>query len=113
MSQPYAAGSLMSNVDDLVKWDAAVSAGKLLSATSWAKAFTGYRLTTGEDTRYGFGWQLGTYDGHDIVRHGGGIPGYSTQVLRMPADHVYVVVLTNSDAPPRSPKTERSESPRK
>ena len=53
---------------------------------------------------YGFGWQLGTYDGHDIVRHGGGIPGYSTKVLRMPADHVYVVVLTNSDAPPRSPE---------
>ena len=104
MAQPYAAGSLMSNVDDLAKWDAAVSAGKLLSAASWAKAFTGYRLTTGEDTRYGFGWQLGTYDGHDLVRHGGGIPGYETHVLRMPADHVYVVVLTNSDAPPRSPE---------
>ena len=59
MAQPYAGGSLMSNVDDLVTWDAAVSAGKLLSAASWAKAFTGYRLTTGEDTRYGFGWQLG------------------------------------------------------
>jgi D-alanyl-D-alanine carboxypeptidase len=104
MSQPYAAGSLMSNVDDLVKWDAAVSAGTLLSATSWEKAFTGYRLTSREDTRYGFGWQLGTYGGHDIVHHGGGIPGYSTHVLRMPADHVYVVVLTNSDAPPRNPQ---------
>jgi len=103
MAQPYAAGSLMSNIDDLATWDAAVSAGKLLSAALWAKAFTGYRLTTGEDTRYGFGWELRTYDGHDIVRHGGGIPGYSTVVLRMPADHLYVAVLTNSDAPPRSP----------
>jgi CubicO group peptidase (beta-lactamase class C family) len=104
MSQPYAAGSLMSNVDDLVKWDAAVSAGQLLSATAWAKAFTGYRLTTREDTRYGFGWQLGKYGDRDIVHHGGGIPGYSTHVLRMPADRVYVVVLANSDAPPRNPE---------
>jgi CubicO group peptidase (beta-lactamase class C family) len=104
MAQPYAAGSLMSNVDDLVKWDAAVSAKRLLSAASWAKAFEGYRLSTGVDTRYALGWQLGTYEGHEIVHHGGGIPGYTTQVLRMPGDQVYVVVLTNSDTPPHSPE---------
>lgn len=104
MSQPYAAGSLMSNVDDMVKWDAAVSAGKLLAADSWTKAFTGYRLAGGQDSRYGFGWQLGSYERHEIVRHGGGIPGYSTYVLRMPADHVYVVVLSNSDVPTLTPE---------
>jgi D-alanyl-D-alanine carboxypeptidase len=32
MSQPYAAGSIVSTVDDLAKWDAAVSSGKLLKA---------------------------------------------------------------------------------
>jgi CubicO group peptidase (beta-lactamase class C family) len=104
MTQPYAAGSLMSNIDDLAKWDAAVSAGKLLSADSWTKTFRGFRLANGEDTRYGFGWQLGAYDGHEIVHHAGGIVGYVTQVLRMPADRVYVAVLTNSDAPPGDPE---------
>jgi CubicO group peptidase (beta-lactamase class C family) len=100
MAQPYAAGALMSNVDDLALWDAAVSAGKLISAASWKRAFTGYRLANGEDSRYGYGWELGSYDGHPIVHHGGGIPGYNTEVLRMPDDHVYVAVLTNSDSPP-------------
>ncbi len=100
MAQPYAAGSLMSTVDDLALWDAAVSAGKLLTAPSWKRAFAGYSLADGEDSRYGYGWQLGAYEGHPIVHHGGGIPGYNVEVLRLPDDRVYVAVLFNSDSPP-------------
>jgi CubicO group peptidase (beta-lactamase class C family) len=39
MSVPYAAGALVSTVDDLARWDAAVSSGKLLKASSWHRAF--------------------------------------------------------------------------
>ena len=38
-TQPYAAGALVSSVDDLAKWDAAIADGKLLSAESWRKLF--------------------------------------------------------------------------
>jgi D-alanyl-D-alanine carboxypeptidase len=100
MMQPYAAGSLMSNVDDLAAWDAAVSSGKLLAKSSWDRAFTGFKLANGEDTRYGYGWQLNAYEGHSIIHHGGGIPGYATETLRMPQDRVYVAALSNSDDPP-------------
>ena len=34
MSGVYAAGALVSTVDDLARWDAAVSSGKVLKATS-------------------------------------------------------------------------------
>jgi CubicO group peptidase (beta-lactamase class C family) len=105
MAQPYAAGSLMSSVDDLALWDAAVSSGRLISPVSWRKALTGHRLPDGEETRYGFGWQLGSYQGHAVIHHGGGIPGYVTEVFRMPADHLYVAVLTNSDSPSIDPDT--------
>jgi D-alanyl-D-alanine carboxypeptidase len=98
MSQPYAAGALMSSVDDLAIWDAAVSAGKLLSKASWDHAFTPYKLIDGDDTHYGFGWSIEAYDGHSIVRHNGGIFGYVSEVARLPDDHVYVAMLTNSDA---------------
>jgi D-alanyl-D-alanine carboxypeptidase len=97
MTQPYAAGSLMSSVDDLAIWDAAVSAGKLLSKASWDHAFTPYKLANGDDTHYGFGWSIDAYDGHSIVRHNGGIFGYVSEVARLPNDHVYVALLTNSD----------------
>ena len=97
MTQPYAAGSLMSSVDDLAIWDAAISAGKLLSKASWDRAFTSYKLADGDDTHYGYGWVIDAYDGHSIVRHNGGIFGYVSEVARLPEDHVYVAMLTNSD----------------
>jgi hypothetical protein len=97
MTQPHAAGALMSSVDDLALWDAAVSSGKLLSKDSWDRAFTGYKLANGEDTHYGYGWQTDAYDGHPIIRHSGGIFGYASQVTRLPRDRVYVAMLTNTD----------------
>jgi CubicO group peptidase (beta-lactamase class C family) len=99
MSQPYAAGSLMSTVDDLAIWDAAVSSGKLLTKASWERAFAGYKLSSGESTGYGYGWQTDSFEGHPIIRHNGGIFGYVSEVARLPKDGVFVAMLTNSDGP--------------
>nr|WP_315485008.1 serine hydrolase [uncultured Undibacterium sp.] len=97
MTQPYAAGSLTSTVDDLAKWDAAVSAGKLLKAEHWKRAFTSYKLKNGQDTNYGYGWGIGQFESQAMISHGGGIPGFSTFALSLPKDKVYVAVLTNAD----------------
>jgi len=98
MTQPYAAGSLVSTVDDLARWDAAVSSGKLLKAASWQRAFTPYVLTTGSSTGYGYGWETGTLRGAQMIGHGGGIPGFNTFALRLPAEKLYVAVLSNTDS---------------
>jgi CubicO group peptidase (beta-lactamase class C family) len=95
MTQPGAAGALISTVDDLAAWNAAVSAGRLLQPASWRRVFTPYRLKSGRSTGYGFGWQLGTFEGHPVQEHGGGIHGFSAYVIRLPEDRVYVAVLSN------------------
>ncbi len=97
MTQPYAAGSLASTVDDLARWDAAISAGRLLKPASWQQAFTGAILPNGNPTHYGLGWQIGTLQGEPAIAHGGGINGFSTYAVRLPASKVYVAVLTNAD----------------
>jgi D-alanyl-D-alanine carboxypeptidase len=97
MTQPYAAGSLTSTVDDLAKWDAAITAGKLLKADSWKRAFTSYKLKNGQDTNYAYGWGVGQFEGQPMISHGGGIPGFSTFALRLPKDKVFVAVLHNAD----------------
>lgn len=97
MSQPYAAGALVSTVDDLAKWDAAVSSGKLLKQASWTQAFTPYKLADGKSTGYGYGWGVSKVRGATEVGHGGGINGFSTYALRLPDQKVYVAVLTNAD----------------
>jgi CubicO group peptidase (beta-lactamase class C family) len=98
MTQPYAAGSLVSNVDDMARWDAAVSSGKLLKAASWQRAFTPYVLSGGASTNYGYGWEMGKLQGAAMISHGGSIPGFKTFTLRIPSEKLYVAVLSNADS---------------
>ncbi len=96
MTQPYAAGSLVSTVDDMAKWDAAISAGKLLKPASWKQAFTAYTLADGKSTDYGYGWSMGKLRGSHAISHGGSINGFSTYATRLPREKVYVALLSNS-----------------
>jgi len=97
MTQPYAAGSLLSNVDDMALWDAALYTDKLVKQASLQKAWTPYVLKDGTTTNYGFGWSKFQYEGQTMIEHGGGIHGFSTVGIRVPEEHVYVVILTNRD----------------
>jgi len=95
MSQPYAAGSLLSSVDDLAKWDAAIAAGKLLKPETWKRAFTAYTLNDGSKTTYGYGWGMRKMQGLDTLAHSGGINGFSTFGISAPEAKVYAAMLFN------------------
>jgi D-alanyl-D-alanine carboxypeptidase len=94
--QPAAAGGLLSTVDDLARWDASLYGQRVLARASIERMFTPYRLKNGRLTGYGYGWDIGQYAGHPVQEHAGGIAGYLTHVVRMPADRVYVAILSNS-----------------
>ena len=94
-SQPFAAGALVSNVLDMAKWDAALSARKLLKPASYDAMWTPMRFNDGKTSAYAFGWQVDPFRGHPRQAHGGGITGFSTFVARLPDDKVTVIVLTN------------------
>ena len=104
MTQPYAAGSLLSTVDDLAVWSDAVFAGKLVRKEWLDKAFTPYALANGESTGYGYGWLVGDFAGHRSIEHGGGINGFSTYEMTLPEDRIFVAILTNSAIAGRDPE---------
>jgi D-alanyl-D-alanine carboxypeptidase len=95
MSQPHAAGSLMSTVDDLAKWDAALYTEKLVKQSSLQRAWTSYVLTDGKPTNYGYGWGIGMQEGLKRISHTGGIHGFTCEAVRLPESRVYVAILTN------------------
>lgn len=103
MSQPYAAGSLLSSVDDLAAWNEALLAGKLIKRETLERAWTPYKLADGTSTGYGYGWMIGSYEGHRRIEHGGGIPGFTSDGILFPEDRLYVIILTNSTVPGRAP----------
>ncbi|WP_332875911.1 serine hydrolase [Massilia sp. S19_KUP03_FR1] len=105
MTQPYAAGALVSTVDDLARWDVAVASGKLLKPATWQRAFAKTTLTDGKVSGYAYGWGNGTVRGVPTIGHDGGINGFSTSAIRVPSAHVYVVVLHNTDSGIAKPDT--------
>lgn len=97
LSQPYTAGSIMSNVDDLFTWQLAIQSNKLVKKETIQKAFTNYTLNNGKPTHYGYGWALNEINGSTTLEHSGGIFGYSTNAIYLPKEDVFVVVFDNCD----------------
>jgi hypothetical protein len=102
MTQPYAAGSLMSTVDDLALW--ARSGQTLLKKESVARMLTPAKLTSGQSTKYAYGLGVSDDEGTQIIEHGGGIFGFSTDLLRIPDQDLVVVILSNNPAHEPSPE---------
>jgi len=96
MTQPHGAGALLSTVDDLAKWTAALFNGDLVSAESLELMITDFELNNGENAGYGYGFWLGEQFGARQIAHNGGIHGFATSGIWMPDHKVYVVVLSNN-----------------
>jgi len=96
MTKPFSAGALVSNASDLLQWSRALKRNKLLKPESFQQMITPGRLSNGKAIRYGLGCQIETLDGHRVIRHGGGIPGFVTEWTLFPDSELSVVVLTNT-----------------
>jgi CubicO group peptidase (beta-lactamase class C family) len=89
-------GAFLSTVLDLAKWDAALSAGSLLSTETLNQMWTPVRLNGGGTYAYGFGWQVDAVAGHKRVHHSGTMPGFRATIHRYLDDKLTVIVLTNA-----------------
>ncbi len=96
MTQPHAAGSLLSTVGDLARWNAGLFGGELLTEESVARMTTEFTLNDGEGTGYGYGLSVREINGTPVIDHGGGIHGFSTYALWMPEAKIYVALLCNN-----------------
>ncbi len=96
-SIPYASGSIMSTVDDLLKWQNAINTNALLSPVYTEKAFTNYKLNNGTNIDYGYGWHLENVKNKTIREHGGSIFGFKSMGVYEPTEQVYVVGLSNCE----------------
>jgi len=105
MTQPYAAGSLMSTVDDLALWDRALAGETLLEQASLDRMFTPARLTSGRSTRYGFGLVVYDFEGRRVIEHGGGIFGFVSFLMRVPEERLFVAILSNNEAASTPPES--------
>jgi CubicO group peptidase (beta-lactamase class C family) len=111
------AGSINSNVSDMLKWvrfqlDGGKVNGKpLLGAPAFAETHTAQmNIAVSAQAKafnpythlqaYGMGWFLQDYRGRQLDQHGGNIDGMSAMVALVPEEKIGVVILTNANGSP-------------
>jgi CubicO group peptidase (beta-lactamase class C family) len=99
MTIPFSAGGIYSTVEDMYRWNEALTEdGKLLSAQSLKQMFTEYPEATHEGQHYGYGVVISRLKfGKLLYYHGGGVEGFSSSIQRYPQERVCIVVLSNLD----------------
>ena len=96
MSLPYAAGAMYSTVEDLYLWDQALYTDRIVSAATKELM---YKPNLDD---YAYGWvvtkaKLGTgIESVPKIKHGGGINGFSTVIVRFPAQKHLIAMLDNT-----------------
>ncbi|WOD43574.1 serine hydrolase domain-containing protein [Hwangdonia lutea] len=97
LSIPYASGSLMSTVDDMLKWQEAINNNILVANSTIDKVFTKGTLNNGEQFTYGYGWHLKNIEGIPTREHGGSIFGFKSMGVYIPSLDIYVIGFSNCD----------------
>lgn len=90
-------GGLYSSVEDLARWDANFYANQLgqRSPALIELMYTTAPLTDGAPQSYAFGLGHDAYRGLPIIKHGGGLNGARTQMIRFSTQRCTIICLAN------------------
>lgn len=89
------AGSIVSTISDMVKWDAALNGKNFLKPESRAEWWKQFTFNNGKPSVYGFGWRISDVRGHKLIGHTGQTAGFGAANFRYVNDGVTVIALTN------------------
>jgi CubicO group peptidase (beta-lactamase class C family) len=104
------AGSINSNLLDMVKWvglhlgDTTLENRSIVSNDNLELMHSPLQLVSTESSQpeltppaYGLGWFVYHHNGHKVVQHGGNVTGFTALVYLLPKDKVGMVFLTNGN----------------
>lgn len=89
MSNAYAAGGLYSTAEDMLLWNLAFDAGKLISKKSLDEIFTPGKGNVG------YGWFINRDSKRLVITQGGLNSGFAASVFRYPEEPASVILLNN------------------
>ncbi len=102
-------GGIYSNVQDLARWDRALTNYSLLGKSEMAPAWTSAKKADGTPydwpknmtqdrqfpVEYGYGWFLDSYKGHVREYHDGESLGFRSTIQRYSGDNLTIIILSN------------------
>ncbi|MET0332315.1 MAG: serine hydrolase domain-containing protein [Dyella sp.] len=90
----WAAGFLVSTVDDLQKWNLALRSGRIVTPVDYALMCNSVKTKQG-DAGYGLGLFVDNIDGQPRVGHTGGSLGFTTANEYFPRQDMQAIAFTN------------------
>jgi CubicO group peptidase (beta-lactamase class C family) len=91
----FSAGGVYSTTEDLLRWDQAFHANRILTKTSVESL-----LTPDRDMLPGKGYASGVWVteryGRREIANGGNLPGFMSHMASFPTEHITVIVLSNN-----------------
>jgi len=96
----WSAGFLVSTVDDLEKWNLALTRGKIVAPASYALMSTSVQTTQHGDAEYGFGLFVDAIDGQLRIGHTGGAFGFTSANEYFPKQDARIIAFTNNGDTP-------------
>ena len=89
-------GSILTTVNDLLRWDQAFYDDSLLSIPNFAeRMYNTGKVLSWANQYYGMALQTEKYKGYDMVAHNGGMLGFRADLVRFPKERLSVIVLAN------------------
>ena len=87
---------VLTTVNDMLKWYAALQDSSLLKKSSLDMMFANGLLSDSSKKGYGFGWFLEPYRDHPLISHTGAFrTGFNSVMEFYPEDHVCIIILCN------------------
>lgn len=89
------AGSIVSTISDMTKWEAALRGEKFLKKESKTEIWKQFTFNNGRLSQYGLGWRISDIRGHKLIGHTGQTAGFGAAILRYVDNVTTVIALTN------------------
>ena len=97
LRQTIGAGNMASTAGDLLRWQQALISGRLLKPETFRSMRTRGRLSSGKALDQGLGLLIRKVNGHEVLRHSGGISGFRSDLVYYPKSGYMIAVMANSE----------------
>jgi len=89
------AGSIVSTINDMIRWEEALRGNEFLKPASRAEVWKQFQFNGGDMSPYGFGWRISDVRGHKLIGHTGQTAGFGAAIFRYVENDLSVIALTN------------------
>lgn len=92
----YGDKSVYSTVEDLLKWDKAITGSILVEPTTMQEAFKQTVLKNKRLANYGFGWRFKMENNKPVIYHNGLWNGFTATLTKYVDDKITVIITSNT-----------------